>query len=220
MRESSCPRSYPEASGLSPPLDIVVPLSSLRAVREGRNSTASSRTYGGAGSAESSGLPRGRRPRRGESRAAQEARFFEERVPDVLLRLDADLRFADCSAADEAATRSRAAVTRLISASARLPAALAAFFAVPPSALAASTTCSAAPLAELFSCDSLRLAEARLRVAAAFFALACRWAFVCGAIAAPLFGWRKAERRSIAWRSEGGLGIPPGRIAPVEPPLH
>jgi hypothetical protein len=104
----------------------------------------------------------------------------------VLLRLDADLRLADRSAVDEAATRSRAAVTRRISASARVPVALAAFFAVSPTALAAPSTCFAASPAELFSCDWLRFAAARFRVAAAFFALACRWAFVCDAMDAPL----------------------------------
>lgn len=154
---------------------------------------------------------------------------MEERVRDVLVRLDADLRFADGLAADEAATRSRAAVTRLNSASARLLAALAALLAVPPTALAALTTCSAASLAELLSCDSLRFATLRFRVAAAFFAVACRWTFVWGAIGLLLSLSSHRERRSIAWRFERDSGIPRthdrsrraaplGDVSPQRPP--
>jgi hypothetical protein len=113
---------------------------------------------------------------------AHDARFFEERVLDdfeervldELRRLGADLRSGDCPASEEAESFFRAASTRLSSASARLPAAWTAFFAVPPTALAASATCPAASLAELLSCDSLRFAAARLRVAAAFSPAACR----------------------------------------------
>jgi hypothetical protein len=139
----------------------------------------------------------------------------------VLPRLVDDLRFADCcSAADEAATPSPAARTRRTSASARLPAASAAFFAVPATALAAPTTCSAASLAELLSCDSLRFAAARFRVAAAFLPAACRWAFVCFAIGAPFVAFHKAERRSIARRSKIWSDLrAPNQIVPGEPPL-
>lgn len=109
-------------------------------------------------------------------------RFFEERVRDVLAR--DELRFDERPA--EAESFSRAASTRLSSASARLPAALAALFAVPPTAFAAPATCPAVCFAELLSWDSFRFAAERFRVAAAFFAAACRRAFVGAAIDAPL----------------------------------
>ena len=112
----------------------------------------------------------------------------------MLRRLDEDLRLDDCPESEEAESFFRAASTRLSSASARLPAALTAFFAVPRTALAAPTTCSAASLAELLSCDSLRFAAARLRVAAAFFPAACRWAFV-SALPLMLLSWSLVEMR-------------------------
>ena len=79
----------------------------------------------------------------------------------------------------------RAPLTRVASASARLPAVFAALLAVPRTDLAASATLPAVSFAELLSWDSLRFAAVRFRVAAALVAAACRPALVCLATPAP-----------------------------------
>ena len=88
---------------------------------------------------------------------------------------------------EDAARFLRSASSRVAAASARLPAALTAVFAVPPADLAASATRLAVFLADPLTCASLRFAAERLRVAAALVAEACRCAFVCLAIRRLLF---------------------------------
>jgi hypothetical protein len=92
--------------------------------------------------------------------------------------------------------------TALVSASARLPAAFTARFAVLPADLAAFFAAVAVCLADCFRSDSDFLAAERLRVAAAFLAAALRCAFVWAMLKLLFLGWWDAE----ANRCGGGCG--------------